>query len=74
MLRGLPITVTENDVSSRQGASLSSLTGKPAALCQQVCVVAAAILLKAASWWPPFKRAGSASILNPERIQAVAVK
>lgn len=69
MLRGLPITVTENDVSSQEGALVFLCPGKCAALCQQVCVVvAAAILLKAASWWPSLQCVGRTAILNPKRI------
>lgn len=69
MLRGLPITVTENDVSSQGGGLLFLHFGKSVALCWPVCVVvAAAILLKAASWWPPLHRVGHAAILNPKRL------
>lgn len=53
MLRGLPITVTENDVSSPERGFTFLAAGSSGAVCRQVCAVgAAAILLKAASWWP----------------------
>lgn len=54
MLRGLPITVTENDVSHQKRVLLFVRCVTSAALRWQVCAVpAAAILCEAASWWPP---------------------